>query len=175
MLSVVLDPTTSPAPNSDAGSDVSTGRGRHLPREWCFPHMLNRAGSSATPSRASSAGRPSATAPRLSACSTHAVACPARCVTGSCLSRSVVPHRSSLPWLLLFSLLCFSGVVIMGPRISHLVPCSLSIRRTILSYLSPTVCFGRRDRLNFFMVPAAAASTGCCPADAKLRVRAAAA
>ena len=28
---------------SDAGSDVSTGVGRYFPREWCFPHMLNRA------------------------------------------------------------------------------------------------------------------------------------
>lgn len=28
---------------SDAGSDVKTGLGQALPREWCLPHMLNRA------------------------------------------------------------------------------------------------------------------------------------
>lgn len=33
---------------SDAGSDVSTGVGKAFPREWCFPHMLNRATIDAT-------------------------------------------------------------------------------------------------------------------------------
>lgn len=28
---------------TDAGADVSTGVGKAFPREWCFPHMINRA------------------------------------------------------------------------------------------------------------------------------------
>lgn len=38
-----LDPGKFAGAVSDAGSDVKTGVGKVFPREWCLPHMLNRA------------------------------------------------------------------------------------------------------------------------------------
>ena len=40
---------------TDAGADVSTGVGKAFPREWCGPHMINRAlieGTGTSPSAA---------------------------------------------------------------------------------------------------------------------------
>lgn len=41
---------------TDAGADVSTGLGKAFPREWCFPHMVNRALIEGTGMSTSAAG-----------------------------------------------------------------------------------------------------------------------